>query len=1398
MDDPNSGEKVDGLEITSIGTLYEGPWDKKYWSSSRGKDRYPFPVGYQAVRTHSGSTYRMEIREGSKGPLFMVTSADGDSCSGQTPDIVWENYQKKTGVRLKNRTGKRLSSKIDGIELFGFRNPFVQRLLREIVANVGGIAERSSSSSDMCNGAMQLEQEMQIRDSQEYLDLLPYLEKRQSTGKRSVRTRNSIRSISREGRAKRICSQEFLYLEAGTSEQVGETYACDSCHNVEQFREKSPSKGGSLLLETSIPTTPEFESNETTIKLNPSLRNQEGIEYRGMPLLPAKTSIIAERNTSFQATDALPMELNDGEYSIDKHTILFGQSKHADSEDLGFTCMKHELHNADKASDAEDEHAYSLATPTDTDREHPVPDLVRDSNIVPDTLDSLKEDHQESPGCSTKDELVSNKPLLTTSRPYAANISVTNLSQEKISKNLLFSSQHKFAMTDEMSHSVICTPDDGTLCEGMIKDSLPEIGSSSGSSNASLEKMDLYSARQELAKSMMTFLLPRALPLLKKTYERKRSRSRNRETSRIVSALQGSAEQIADIGLPCQDKLAADLPVPCSENKLQEEVDGTKTLPSVGSPCLVVKAEPLGCMAHDPLTETRSLKDVKSVVPDSFEDLIYDVAMNKLLPSAPAQSTCASSGDLKYNTTNPELHIDNGEEDRDGCYLRRHDVCNEAIMLVKDLKKSDIILPGPSCDPSAHYNLVEKVDGECIHGEENIVQPKFGYLSCNQINNIPALGHASAMHNISQQSKGETLHNIGERDLSSECLKGKLPFQNDAAEFSRQTSVLYHNNTNFEEDNILKASVVPAEVFSGSPERSLQISSPFDMVNSDVNATLDAIDAGVRSQVSAIANPLASLCDKAFTSRKANSSDGYMLKASHSTVEDLFDCKMEVKVPHSLQSSSIPLSESIICRNYNQSDVPKMYCNPIPHTTENCQCGPKNNVLNKPPFFNEVMLDNQPSLRNIVGNKHGSEGSVLVAAPESVTKNDHDESGYPVEEILACLENELPKTSTGPNGNVSSFQTWLHHGNHLDGSSSEVMKSEEFPEFMELAGCYLHPNSVLSIFLSTKDDHLKIGVICGLLESAERNLFVYTVPLHEQGIGPSFLGYTSLRFPLLEGALPGDAASEGPGMQFTPDGQSLIFLNSVLAPHCREQNASCSCSKCKADDCDENTIEIVHLEYGYVSSVAKLVTMEKMSCISVCEPNYLIAVEESGRLHVWIMNPTWSSKLEEFNMPGFDYLSPKVLELKNLPSCTSIVIGHNGVGGFGLWDISKRVLLAKYSSEGNKIFQMLPVVGGDRGSAGWWRLALLAKNTVFMGHVFDNRVSVVDTWADYCIGGTCDGLVYMWELSSGRKLANLYPFKCGVSCIKADPKSGTLVVGSNEGQLQVYVQTRVRNHKTDG
>lgn len=46
-----------------------------------------------------------------------IICADGQSCSGQTPDMAWEKFQKTFFPRLKVWHGKRFSCKIDGVEV---------------------------------------------------------------------------------------------------------------------------------------------------------------------------------------------------------------------------------------------------------------------------------------------------------------------------------------------------------------------------------------------------------------------------------------------------------------------------------------------------------------------------------------------------------------------------------------------------------------------------------------------------------------------------------------------------------------------------------------------------------------------------------------------------------------------------------------------------------------------------------------------------------------------------------------------------------------------------------------------------------------------------------------------------------------------------------------------------------------------------------------------------------------------------------------------------------------------------------------------------------------------------------------------------------------------------------
>lgn len=44
-----------------------------------------------------------------------------------------------------------------------------------------------------------------------------------------------------------------------------------------------------------------------------------------------------------------------------------------------------------------------------------------------------------------------------------------------------------------------------------------------------------------------------------------------------------------------------------------------------------------------------------------------------------------------------------------------------------------------------------------------------------------------------------------------------------------------------------------------------------------------------------------------------------------------------------------------------------------------------------------------------------------------------------------------------------------------------------------------------------------------------------------------------------------------------------------------------------------------------------------------------------------------SARTEEFIFPAHDTVSPGIMELKRIPKCTSLVVGHNGFGEFSIW-----------------------------------------------------------------------------------------------------------------------------------
>ena len=97
--------------------------------------------------------------------------------------------------------------------------------------------------------------------------------------------------------------------------------------------------------------------------------------------------------------------------------------------------------------------------------------------------------------------------------------------------------------------------------------------------------------------------------------------------------------------------------------------------------------------------------------------------------------------------------------------------------------------------------------------------------------------------------------------------------------------------------------------------------------------------------------------------------------------------------------------------------------------------------------------------------------------------------------------------------------------NRTHGLLSEYTKAQSSRSayHLGLVGCYLHQMPVLSIMLNTKNhSSLYIYVFCGLLESCQRFVYVYTVSKDQQDAPPCFVGYTLL-LPSLDQSCTGNA-----------------------------------------------------------------------------------------------------------------------------------------------------------------------------------------------------------------------------------------------------------------------------------
>lgn len=109
------------------------------------------------------------------------------------------------------------------MQLFGFKNPFVQRLLRELVADLNGVAEQSLN---LCDEISEIRHDDCSQSVGTHPDLLLCLRRPHVTGKRSKRSDNKNVNIHGGTSLKRPRPQEF------TCSSIASKFKTEGCLNL--------------------------------------------------------------------------------------------------------------------------------------------------------------------------------------------------------------------------------------------------------------------------------------------------------------------------------------------------------------------------------------------------------------------------------------------------------------------------------------------------------------------------------------------------------------------------------------------------------------------------------------------------------------------------------------------------------------------------------------------------------------------------------------------------------------------------------------------------------------------------------------------------------------------------------------------------------------------------------------------------------------------------------------------------------------------------------------------------------------------------------------------------------------------------------------------------------------
>lgn len=198
------------------------------------------------------------------------------------------------------------------MQLFGFRNPFVQRLLRELAVDVNRAPERCSLSPKLYDSGLQSDHKVDIRCSNANSDSIVCLSKQRSIGKRGMKDR------IKEGRVKRLHHQDLLCeKESEKAEQLGRFDSHAKEKSIQHFLEEHLS--GS------------FACQDAANAVNNESLRQSGCELEKdgkYGAVQQATSVDEGQCHPMLANNKLPEEVEHSDCVVEKHVISQEESKY--------------------------------------------------------------------------------------------------------------------------------------------------------------------------------------------------------------------------------------------------------------------------------------------------------------------------------------------------------------------------------------------------------------------------------------------------------------------------------------------------------------------------------------------------------------------------------------------------------------------------------------------------------------------------------------------------------------------------------------------------------------------------------------------------------------------------------------------------------------------------------------------------------------------------------------------------------------------------------------------------------------------------------------------------------------------------------------------------------------